>query len=832
MGQEKQWAEFEPVYYDELTGLLNKRFILNIESILDGKISLGFFDIDNFKHINDVYGHFAGDKIIQETSELIKNHCRKGDYPLRFGGDEFIIISKSKNVSELCEATETLRKYIESRPFIVSNKSILVTLSFGIAEGEVTENDSVLQNADFALYCSKEKGKNCSTIYASRESGGVRMDLREEREIKKSLAGEKSVIIKGGFKSGKSTLLRRLKAEFPKAKYFDFDNPAESEVTGQSVVVYNPATVEDNKKLNKLLYSIKQTEHDEYTLSNFSRDDIVRFLELAGKKPTLFIINYLEMTTNGNPHLVSRYALRDKREKFETISDLPAKEELSSLSESAVKALKRVNKMGLEISLSEAAGNAALYRDIEFLHSLGILIEKDLSLTYSYPPLYFSLSDEKHADQSHRKMLELARKKRICESSSDRNIALSTALDMYNFGDMEEAQEILDRSLCEGDDALSLRARILIAESNFEAAEREIEKIGDSTVKTQTKILKTVSTAGELDMERLDDPYTNILYTSYCIRKQSFELVEDFVRSIDQTVLTQKEYVSHLSNLANYYMYRQRENEAVDCFLKCEEICRKELFLADLGKVYMMMGNMFDQRDELFKALEYFNKAMEIFPYTSMNSIVWSINLNLAVTYLKLGEFTKSLDMFTSLLSMEREKDNEFYMMVVHNNLADAYIRMYEWENAEFYNNLVLDFYKDKSSTPDFAVLQSRKIKAADNSFKWLKLDYFNKDDIISILDSMTLDFIKNERSPDINDLKKFVAGLLGVEKNEEMLYKAELMAYMAYIYRDEEEARKYLQKSASNVFLSMKLILRDNVFRQMLDQKVKGEDNKEKRRK
>ncbi|MGE3062298.1 MAG: diguanylate cyclase [bacterium] len=818
MGQEKQWMEFEPVYYDELTGILNKRFMLNAQAILDGPISLAFFDIDNFKYINDVHGHYTGDKIITEIGSLLKSYSKKHDYPLRFGGDEFIFISSDKSAAELKEAMENFRKYISSRPFIIVNKSVAVTLSFGIAEGGIEEIENIMQNADFALYCSKERGKNCSTLYTKRESGGIYMPFKEEREIKKSLAGERSVIIKGGFKSGKTSLLNKLQSEFQRIKFLELDNFREDDAFSVTVLFYNPATIEGNKKLNKFLYFFKQREHDEYTLSNLSKNDIVRFLELAGRKANLFTLNYLELTTKGNPFLVSMAVKKEAMAKFETLTDFSAKEEISALSDSTVKALQRVNRLGLEISMSAVADNPSLYKDVMHLLSLGILIERDSCLTYSYPPIFFSLSDDKKYSPCQKKMFELARKKRICSLSKDRQLSLSASLDMYNYGDMEEAMEILKNAGEDGDELHSLKARILIAESNFELAEKEIAKITDPVISAQTKVLKTVSTAGELDLEKLDDPYTNILYTSYCIRKQLFEMVEEFVKNIDQTVLTQKEYVSHLSNLANYYMFRQREKEAVDCFLKCEEICAKELFLADLGKVYMMMGNMFDQKDQLFKALEYFNKAMDIFPFTSMNSIVWSINLNLAVTHLKLGEFSKSLDMFTSLLSMEREKDNDFYRMVVYNNLSDAFIRMYEWDNAEYYNKLVLDFYRDKRSVPDFAVLQNRKIKMAKNSTKWLKLDYFNKDDIINNLDLMVLDFIRANKEPEQSKVRDFAHELLGIEKNEEMLYKAELLAYMTYIYRKNKELKSLLLQSASKVFLSLNLELRDNMLKQYME--------------
>jgi len=818
MKKEKEWMEFETVYYDELTGLLNRRFMNNAQKILDGKISLTFFDIDNFKFINDTYGHYTGDKIIQEIGMLIKTFSTKNDYPIRFGGDEFIIISKDTNSSKQHEIIENCRKYLYSRPFILLNKSISVTISSGIAEGGVNDIESILQNADFALYCSKGKGKNCTTLYTKREQAAFYMPFKEEREIKKSLAGKKNIIVKGGFKSGKSTLMKKLKKEFPKVNFYELEDLKEIDMKKHSAIFYNPAIIIEDKKLNKYLYLFKQNDHDEYSLSNFTKDNIVRFLELTGRKATLFTVNYLTQMTNGNPYLLNRFISMDVHAKFDTLTDYPVYEDISTLDKSTIKMLKRINHLGFEISPSNIASDSLLFSDVMSMLNLEILEEKNFVFTYKYPPIYFHFSKTKNRFQYQKKMFEIARKKRISQTSMDPSLLISTGTDLYNYGDTEEAMDILNLSLLDTDEVHSLKARILISQSQFEKADYEIKHIRDNVVKRQINVLKMVASAEDLKIKKTRDPYTNILYMSYYIRKESFKMVENIQKKIDEKVLTPKENVSYLSNLANYYMFKNRENKAADCFLKCEEICKKEFFLADLGKIYMQMGNMFDQKDQLFKALEYFNKAMEIFPYTNMSSILWSVNLNLAVTYLKLGEFSRAFDMFTSLLSMERENKNKYYKMIIYNNLADAYIRMFDWENAEYYNKLVLEYYKSRSSIPDFVIFQNRKISLAKNKVNWLKLDYFNKDDIINIIDSMVLSFLKKNRSCSVSEIRDFTVQLLKVNKDKDMLYKAELLGYMCFMFRKNEKIKKYLLKTASSILLSLNLNLRENLLRQSLE--------------
>ena len=143
---------------------------------------------------------------------------------------------------------------------------------------------------------------------------------------------------------------------------------------------------------------------------------------------------------------------------------------------------------------------------------------------------------------------------------------------------------------------------------------------------------------------------------------------------------------------------------------------------------------------------------------------------------------------------------------------------MFEWDNAEYYNEMVLDYYREKASVPDFAVFQSRKISLAKKSSKWLKLDYFNKDDIISILDLKVLDFLRENQECSLNRIEDFISELLLTGNNEEMLYKAELIAYMCYILGEDSKIKESLLESASKIFLSLDMTMRDNILKQSME--------------
>lgn len=153
---------------DHLTGTLNRRefsrvFKNAVERYdgVDGSFSVILFDIDNFKHINDTYGHLSGDKIISIISDISKSCVRSSDRLARWGGDEFIIL-----VHGGVETAETIAKRIMAQS--IGDKSIkmvipeaVITLSVGIAvyRRDDTEN-SLTSRADAAMYSAKQKGRN------------------------------------------------------------------------------------------------------------------------------------------------------------------------------------------------------------------------------------------------------------------------------------------------------------------------------------------------------------------------------------------------------------------------------------------------------------------------------------------------------------------------------------------------------------------------------------------------------------------------------------------------------------------------------------------------
>lgn len=121
-------------------------------------VALIVVDIDDFKSINDLYGHLVGDAVLQEFATLIKDHLRQDDLFARWGGEEFLILLKRTNEEDALEKIEALRKTIEAHAFEAVKH---MTASFGIAYADKKDDiNTFLLRADKALYKAKENGKN------------------------------------------------------------------------------------------------------------------------------------------------------------------------------------------------------------------------------------------------------------------------------------------------------------------------------------------------------------------------------------------------------------------------------------------------------------------------------------------------------------------------------------------------------------------------------------------------------------------------------------------------------------------------------------------------
>ena len=152
--------------HDELTGAYNRAgFDLLLSGLDLDTTCLMFFDVDNFKNINDTYGHETGDKVLQKLVQVLKSSFRSDDYVCRVGGDEFVVfmVHSSEMQRDLIKT-----KMAQIRQELVNSKEGLppVTVSVGIVHGtQAGDMESLLKKGDAAMYESKTNGKNTYTFY-------------------------------------------------------------------------------------------------------------------------------------------------------------------------------------------------------------------------------------------------------------------------------------------------------------------------------------------------------------------------------------------------------------------------------------------------------------------------------------------------------------------------------------------------------------------------------------------------------------------------------------------------------------------------------------------
>ncbi|WP_242975865.1 sensor domain-containing diguanylate cyclase [Desulfosporosinus sp. FKB] len=164
---------------DSLTGLLNSRSLtdlteraINHAQTTKGKVSLLFIDCDNFKGINDHFGHPVGDQYLRFFAKLLLETVREGDAVVRYAGDEFVILLPKTPLEAAVSIAERLLETTRVR--IMENNPLLqTTISVGLAVYPLhaMTAEELIKHADDALYCSKRNGKNQLSIYDPKSKG-------------------------------------------------------------------------------------------------------------------------------------------------------------------------------------------------------------------------------------------------------------------------------------------------------------------------------------------------------------------------------------------------------------------------------------------------------------------------------------------------------------------------------------------------------------------------------------------------------------------------------------------------------------------------------------
>jgi diguanylate cyclase (GGDEF)-like protein len=224
---------FRMAFYDNLTALPNRvLFQDRLEQALaqservQNMTAVMFLDVDNFKRINDTFGHYMGDQLLKGIANRLSNTLRKSDSVTRqsvedvfarMGGDEFtVLLSEIKNTTDAAKVAQRILNIL-SQPFILGDHELFVSTSIGIAvyPHDGKDTDDLLKNADAAMYYAKEKGKNNYQYYKKSMNASALDRLTLENDLRKALEQEEFTLfyqprlhIKTGEVVGMEALIR------------------------------------------------------------------------------------------------------------------------------------------------------------------------------------------------------------------------------------------------------------------------------------------------------------------------------------------------------------------------------------------------------------------------------------------------------------------------------------------------------------------------------------------------------------------------------------------------------------------------------------------------
>lgn len=190
-------------HYDALTGLLNRNLLMNrLELALKRcdrykqRCALLYLDLDNFKPVNETYGHAVGDALLQAVAERIRNNCRITDSPARLGGDEFVVLLEQVDNNTGRKVADKLLKALDS-PFELEGHTLLIGASLGLAIYPDTAKtaEELIKQADQALRRAKQEGPVRFVSFSEKHQRQWNRQHILETELPKAIAnGELSLV--------------------------------------------------------------------------------------------------------------------------------------------------------------------------------------------------------------------------------------------------------------------------------------------------------------------------------------------------------------------------------------------------------------------------------------------------------------------------------------------------------------------------------------------------------------------------------------------------------------------------------------------------------------
>jgi len=192
--------------HDSLTGLFNRNYFQQeLERTVarvarnESDCALFYFDLDQFKYINDTLGHAAGDRLLVDVASLLSSHVRDGDLLARFGGDEFTLLLYNIDKRDVLSAAENFRALCDDFKFAEGGRSFNITSSIGVAmiDHQVTSAEEVLSHADLACNIAKQQGRNRANLFnpADRDKAGMAADMGWAARVREMLEHDRFQLV-------------------------------------------------------------------------------------------------------------------------------------------------------------------------------------------------------------------------------------------------------------------------------------------------------------------------------------------------------------------------------------------------------------------------------------------------------------------------------------------------------------------------------------------------------------------------------------------------------------------------------------------------------------
>ncbi|WP_114327405.1 GGDEF domain-containing protein [Candidatus Colwellia aromaticivorans] len=177
---------------DRLTGLFNRNcfndtltHLLALTQREDSELSLVLLDLDDFKLVNDTYGHQMGDMVLHKFGRLLSSAIRKSDIALRYGGEEFVILMPNTNHKDALMLSNRIRLNVKNTPFRENGTNLHISISGGLAvyPTHAKTADELIYFADSALYRAKGAGKNNIKVFKNERRHYLRVPLVKNIKI-------------------------------------------------------------------------------------------------------------------------------------------------------------------------------------------------------------------------------------------------------------------------------------------------------------------------------------------------------------------------------------------------------------------------------------------------------------------------------------------------------------------------------------------------------------------------------------------------------------------------------------------------------------------------